>query len=269
MEDTMKKCLVLVMLLMASATTLWATENKEAEFLQQGKGYLAAGKYKKAVQAFEYAARINPNSADAMQGMGMSYLKLGANDVMVNQEMLGQAVTAFNRALSLNHGFAEARYNLGITYLALSDKQAAVKQYDSLKSLDKSLAQTLSARIGEYRPAQKYKSVGRSGDQQQPVKNQRANGGAVAAPAQKPPAPKRFTGTVEMYGADWCPRCREAKQYMTEKGISFVYHNIDEDAGARSAFNDLGGGGVPLIMIGSKKMRGFSPESLEFRLNNN
>ncbi len=263
----MKKCLVLAMLLMAGATTLWAKENKEAEFLQQGKGYLAAGKYQKAAQAFEHAVRINPDSAEAMQGMGMSYLKLGANDVMVNQEILGQAATAFNSALSLNRDLAEARYNLGITYLALHDKQAAVKQYDTLKNLDKSLAQTLSARIGEYRPAQKYKPVSRSADQQQTAKNQRGNGGAVATPAQKAPAPKRFTGTVEMYGADWCPRCREAKQYMTEKGISFVYRNIDEDAGARSAFKELGGGGVPLIMIGSKKMRGFSPGSLEFHLN--
>ena len=258
---------LVVAILWITTVSIAAAENREADFLRQGDGYLATGKYQKAAQAFEHAARINPRNAAAHQGVGMSYLKLGANAVMANQELLGQAAAAFNRALDIDPNLAKARYELGITSLALHNRTEAVRQCDLLKNLDSDLAQTLAARISEYKPEQKYKPVGRS-DDRQPEKSQRRNGGATGAPAQRPPAPKRFTGTVEMYGADWCPRCREAKRYMTDKGISFVYHNIEQDTAARRAFQDLGGGGIPLIMIGSKKMRGFSPESLEYYLNN-
>jgi hypothetical protein len=51
---------------------------------------------------------------------------------------------------------------------------------------------------------------------------------------------------------------------MTSKGISFVYHKIEEDAVAKSEYQSLGGGGIPLIAIGGRKIiNGFNPEALE------
>ena len=264
----MKKFLVLVVLMIATVT-FGAEEKREAEYLHQGAVHLAAGKYQKAAHAFEQAVRFNPKSAEALQGLGMSYLKLGANDVMVNVNMLEQAAATFTRALAINPNLAEARYNLGIAHLALHNRNDAVKEYDILKGLDKALAQSLAARINEYKPSQSFKLVRESGDRQQSKKKPPENGSVAATSPPKPQTTARFTGTVELYGANWCPHCREAVQYMNEKGIRFTYFNIDEDPAAKSAYEALGAGGIPLIAIGGKKrMNGFGPKSLEYYLNN-
>lgn len=93
---------------------------------------------------------------------------------------------------------------------------------------------------------------------------------STAVPAPQPALAKkeRFTGTVEMYVTDWCGYCTKAQNYMKTKGIPYVAYDIEKDSAAKQRYKELGGRGVPLIIIGSNKMSGFSPESLEFYLNN-
>jgi hypothetical protein len=55
---------------------------------------------------------------------------------------------------------------------------------------------------------------------------------------------------------------------MTGKGIPFVAYNIEKDSAAAARHQALGGHGVPLIVIGSNKMSGFSPDALEYYLGN-
>jgi clan AA aspartic protease (TIGR02281 family) len=139
---------------------LFAEERNELEALKPGINYFSAGDYKKALKAFEQAVRVNPDSADAYKWLGMSYLKLGDNEAMTDPEMLDKAVNAFDNALILNPNSAEARYYIGITYLALYNKDAAVREYDILKDIDKELASSLFDRIGKYKSPQAYKSIG-------------------------------------------------------------------------------------------------------------
>ena len=93
---------------------------------------------------------------------------------------------------------------------------------------------------------------------------------SIAMPASQPSTPKkeRFTGTVEMYVTDWCGYCKKAQSYMNSRGISYVAYDIEKDSSAKQRHKELGGRGVPLIIIGSNKMSGFSPETLEYYLNN-
>jgi len=89
-------------------------------------------------------------------------------------------------------------------------------------------------------------------------------------PAAQSVTPKneRFTGTVEIYVTEWCGYCKKAQKYMKEKGIPYVAYDIEKDSAAMQRHRELGGRGVPLIVIGSKKMSGFSQESFEYFLNN-
>ena len=91
-----------------------------------------------------------------------------------------------------------------------------------------------------------------------------------AEPAPQPATPRkeRFTGTVEMYVTAWCGYCKRAEKYLQSKGIPYVAYDIEKDSAARERHRELGGRGVPLIIIGSNKMSGFSPETLEHYLNN-
>lgn len=78
----------------------------------------------------------------------------------------------------------------------------------------------------------------------------------------------RFNGTVEIYVTDWCGYCKQAQDYMKSNGIPYVAYNIEKDSAAKQRHKELGGRGVPLIIIGSNKMSGFSSGSLEYYLNN-
>lgn len=95
------------------------------------------------------------------------------------------------------------------------------------------------------------------------------NDKSSAIAASKPPSPAKahFTGTVEMYVTDWCGYCKKAEKYLTGKGIPYVAYDIEKDSAANKRHKELGGRGVPLIVIGSNKMSGFSPEALDYYLN--
>lgn len=153
-----------ILVLLTLAAPLFAGEGKEAEYLRQGTEYLDAGNYPRAAKAFEQAARLNPRSAEARRGLGMTYLKMGTGEAMTNPEMLTNAATAFRESLRLDPGSAETRYHLGVTYLALDDKNGAIREYESLKGLDGKLADHLLSRISGYRPPESYRAVGARGE---------------------------------------------------------------------------------------------------------
>jgi glutaredoxin-like YruB-family protein len=77
----------------------------------------------------------------------------------------------------------------------------------------------------------------------------------------------RFTGTVEIYVTEWCGYCRKAQSYLQSKGVPYIAYDIENDSSAKKRHRELGGRGVPLIIVGSKKMNGFSRELLEQFLN--
>jgi glutaredoxin-like YruB-family protein len=87
---------------------------------------------------------------------------------------------------------------------------------------------------------------------------------STAQPA--PPKNVRFTGTVELYVTSWCGYCKKAQKYLTERGVPFVAYDIEKDSAANLRHKQLGGNGVPLIIIGANKMSGFSPEGVDYYL---
>ncbi len=68
---------------------------------------------------------------------------------------------------------------------------------------------------------------------------------------------------VIMYGTDWCTYCDKAKNYFVAKHIPFVEYDIEKDSTARREYDRLGGRGVPVILVGDKRMNGFSVATFE------
>jgi len=68
---------------------------------------------------------------------------------------------------------------------------------------------------------------------------------------------------VVMYSAQWCGVCKRAARYFRDQGIAFREKDIDQSPQARREFERLGGRGVPLILVGRRKLAGFSPASFE------
>jgi glutaredoxin len=87
---------------------------------------------------------------------------------------------------------------------------------------------------------------------------------AAAAPAeaQRPPAVKSAAPVV-MYATSWCPYCAKAREYFARNGIAYVEHDIEKSAAVNAEFRRLGGRGVPLILVGTERISGFSELAFE------
>lgn len=66
--------------------------------------------------------------------------------------------------------------------------------------------------------------------------------------------PKR----VVMYSADWCGVCTRAKRFFVGKGIPFQERDIERSGTARKEWERMNASGVPVILVGGKRMNGFS-----------
>ncbi len=64
---------------------------------------------------------------------------------------------------------------------------------------------------------------------------------------------------IVMYATATCPYCAKARAYMAERGIPYE----ERDAGGAREFRQYGGRGVPLFVIGSEVVQGFSPAVLD------
>jgi glutaredoxin len=71
------------------------------------------------------------------------------------------------------------------------------------------------------------------------------------------------TQAITMYSTDWCGHCKNARTYFAAKGIRFTEVNVETSESGRKEYEALGGGGVPIIQVGGKVMRGFSAASFE------
>jgi glutaredoxin len=66
------------------------------------------------------------------------------------------------------------------------------------------------------------------------------------------------TADIEIYTTPTCPYCRQAMAYMDERGIEYLQKDIESDSEFRREFDELGGDGVPLIIVYGQSMHGFS-----------
>lgn len=63
---------------------------------------------------------------------------------------------------------------------------------------------------------------------------------------------------VTVYTLPTCPHCRQAKEYLTQKGVPYREFNVQKDEQARNEMVALSGGtSVPVMKIGSEVIVGF------------
>ena len=74
---------------------------------------------------------------------------------------------------------------------------------------------------------------------------------------------KKPSKQVVMYSTQWCSVCRKAKRYFRENNIPFQEYDVEETEKGRRDYIAMNGNGVPIIMIGKKRMNGFSPSYFE------
>jgi glutaredoxin len=68
---------------------------------------------------------------------------------------------------------------------------------------------------------------------------------------------------IVMFSTANCGACKMAKQYFAQKGIAYEEFDVNQSRAANEEFQRLGGRGVPLILVGDKRVEGFSPQALD------
>lgn len=68
---------------------------------------------------------------------------------------------------------------------------------------------------------------------------------------------------VVMYSATWCSVCKKAKAYFAENRLAFVEYDVENSTKGKRDFERLSGKGVPVILVGDKRLNGFSKETFE------
>lgn len=93
-----------------------------------------------------------------------------------------------------------------------------------------------------------------------------AGGGGEPSPGALP--------KVIVFGTSWCPSCRLARQYLTQRSVRFLYLDVEQqpEAGKKMVeiqqANGMRPGTVPLIIVNGRVFQGFSRFQLEVAINN-
>ena len=140
------------------------TKNSD-ELVTIGDAYTGKGEYKRAIEAYKQAIRINPDDAEAHYGLGLAYGHLGQNRkaiealkqaIRINPDhakahySLGviygnlgrdrEAVDAYGQAIRINPDYAAAHLNLGVFYAKLGRSREAIEEYKQAIRIDPDLA---------------------------------------------------------------------------------------------------------------------------------
>ncbi len=63
---------------------------------------------------------------------------------------------------------------------------------------------------------------------------------------------------VVLYSAVWCGVCKRARQYFKTQQIPFREYDVETSARGKKDFARMKGRGVPIILVGKKRMNGFN-----------
>jgi glutaredoxin len=68
---------------------------------------------------------------------------------------------------------------------------------------------------------------------------------------------------VTMFSTVWCGYCKKARAYFASKGIAYAEIDVEKSEDGQRRYKELGGGGVPIILVGNRMMQGFSEGAFE------
>jgi len=74
---------------------------------------------------------------------------------------------------------------------------------------------------------------------------------------------RKTSKSVVMYSTSWCGYCKKAARHFRQKKIPFTEYDIEKSAKAANEYKKLRGRGVPIILIGDRRMNGFNASTFD------
>ncbi len=75
--------------------------------------------------------------------------------------------------------------------------------------------------------------------------------------------PKASAASVVLYSTEWCGYCKQASRYFRQNKIAFKEYDVEKSDKGKRDYKKMKGKGVPIILVGDKRMNGFSPGAFE------
>ncbi|MCU7838810.1 MAG: DUF4124 domain-containing protein [Candidatus Thiodiazotropha sp. (ex Troendleina suluensis)] len=66
---------------------------------------------------------------------------------------------------------------------------------------------------------------------------------------------------VVMYSAKWCGYCKKARKYFKSHSIAYEEYDVESSAKGKRDYKKLGASGIPIILVGTRRLNGFSEAS--------
>jgi glutaredoxin len=66
-----------------------------------------------------------------------------------------------------------------------------------------------------------------------------------------------------MYSTTWCGYCAKTRTYLRRNGIPFEDRDVELTDSGNKEYNALGGGGVPILLVHDKVIRGYKPDAID------
>ena len=112
--------------------------------------------------------------------------------------------------------------------------------------------------VYEYLPSSPI-SAPTDGDARTPPRYRLPRTGSATGSVSTPPN----SASVTLFGTRWCPYCRGARTYLAQHGVAYQEIDIDTPSG-RYAYDAAGGrSGVPLLIVGDRRVQGFSQKGYD------
>jgi len=67
---------------------------------------------------------------------------------------------------------------------------------------------------------------------------------------------------VVLYATAWCGYCAKARKLLSQHGIIYQEYNIEQSSIGRSQYKQLGGQGVPVLLIDGEVVHGYNPQRI-------
>ena len=77
-----------------------------------------------------------------------------------------------------------------------------------------------------------------------------------------PTSTPRSAGSVQVFVTSWCPYCRQLEAFLKKNNVTYKRWDVERSKEGLKRFQQLGGGGVPVVQIGSQVLRGFDEGEL-------
>lgn len=118
--------------------------------LAAGNDFYLQGNYARALECYDNALRLNPQSAEAYNNRGLTYYHLNR---------FAEAVSDFDKAIAINPAFAQAYNNRGIVRYAQGQPATAISDYTTAIQFNPNFAYALNNRGNAYAMTGQYQNA--------------------------------------------------------------------------------------------------------------